>query len=112
MVMKSPFTLTLNGKKYSVSWPTFHDICGNPACFNLLKLLFDTMKMNQVTLILDSNQTVSINSELWYSNHGNQYTEWLMSQYNISGVIFNEKNKAKYLQDYLEKKYVWQLLKT
>lgn len=112
MVMNSPFILTRTTDKYSVSWPTFHDIRGNPACYNLLKLLFETMQMNEVVLMLNNDQKVTLNGTVWYSNNGDKYAEWLMAQYNITGVIFKEKAKAEYLQDYLEKKYIWQLLKT
>ena len=109
--MNSPFILNKVKDDYTITWPTFHDIRGDYACYNLLKLLFEDMKMSEIQLILTNDQMITIQSIIWYSNQGKRYAEWLMSQYNIIGVVFKEKDKAEYLQDYLEKKYVWRLLK-
>ena len=109
--MNSPFVINEVKKCYVLTWPTFHDIRGNEGCYKLLELLFEKIKVNEAQLILDKDQYVTINASLWYGNYGDRYSEWLMSQYNILGVIFKEKSHAEYLQDYLEKKYIWRLLK-
>jgi|688.fasta_scaffold1460652_2 hypothetical protein len=109
--MNSPFILNSGKINHTITWPSFRNINGNPACYNLLKLLFEDMRMDYVVLLLSDEQMITINASLWFSNHGQAYSDWLMSQYSILGVSFKEINKAKYLQDYLEKKYMWKLLK-
>lgn len=112
--MSSPFKIEKTIKGYAVSWPTFHDIQGNNACFNFLQILFVDMKLDQASVLLSGNgegNIMHISAELWYSDHAKQYSEWLMSQYNIKGAMFNEQNQAEKLQEILEKRYMWKLLK-
>ena len=109
--MSSPFELNEVKRKYTITWPTFHDIRGNETCYNLLKLLFERFKLAYVQLLLDNDNMVTINAEVWYTSSGKHYSEWLMSQYSITGVVFDKKENALELRDELEKRYMWKLLK-
>lgn len=109
--MSSPFILSELKHKYTVTWPAFHDIRGNESCYNLLKMLFEKFKLDQAQLLLNKDNMVTINAHVWYSNSGMNYSEWLMSQYNITGVVFDSKEHATDLQTELEKRYMWKLLK-
>ena len=110
--MSSPFEINIAKQGYAVTWPSFHNIYGNPACYNLLKILFDQIKVNEAMLLLNDNNMVTINSIIWYSNQGEQYSEWLMSQYNVTGAVFKKKSEAEELQTELEKRFMWKLLKS
>ena len=109
--MSSPFILSELKHKYTVTWPSFHDIRGNESCYNLLKMLFEKFKLDQAQLLLNKDNMVTIDAHVWYSNSGMNYSEWLMSQYNITGVVFDSKEHATDLQTELEKRYMWKLLK-
>lgn len=109
--MSSPFKLNTLKQGYTVTWPTFENIQGNSTCFNLLKLLFEQIKVDEAMLILNKDQMVTIQGSIWYSGHGEKYSEWLMSQYNVTGVAFKKINQAEELRDELEKRYMWKLLK-
>ena len=113
--MSSPFKIEKTNKGYAVSWPTFHDIQGNNACFNFLQILFVDMKLDHASVLLsgygEGKNIMHISAELWYSNHAQQYSEWLMSQYNINGAMFDHQYEAEKLQEILEKRYMWKLLK-
>lgn len=109
--MSSPFILNKVSKGYTVTWPTFHNVQGNPECFNLLKLLFEQIKVDEAMLLLGEDQMVTVGGSLWYSGHGEKYSEWLMAQYNVTGVAFKKINQAEELRDELEKKYIWKVLK-
>lgn len=111
--MNGPFKLNEVKHKYTITWPTFHDIRGNESCYNLFNLLFDKFKLDCVQLLLNNDNMVTINASVWYEGDGaKQYAEWLMSQYNITGVVFDKKEYALELQEELEKRYMWKLLKT
>ena len=110
--MNSPFKLHKIKNKYTITWPTFHNIRGNETCYNLLTLLFERFKLCYVQLLLNDNNMVTINDSIWYSNGGMHYSEWLMSQYDITGVVFDKKEEALALKDELEKRYMWKILKS
>lgn len=110
--MSSPFVIEQTKKHYTVTWPGFHNINGNPACYNLLKILFDQIKVDSSMLILNGQNMVTINNIIWYQGEGERYSEWLMSQYSITGAVFKEERQAIMLQEELEKRYMWKILKT
>lgn len=109
--MNSPFTINEVKQGYTVTWPSFYNIRGNPTCFNLLKLLFEKIKVDEAMLLLNKDQMVTIQNELWYTKRGEAYSEWLMSQYDVTGVFLKQKDQASKLKEEFEKKYMWQLLK-
>lgn len=112
--MNSPFVIDkLQNSKFVVSWPAMQDIQGNPACYNLFKILFDDIKVDYASLFLTSmDNLLTVNSEIWYSKAAEQYTDWLMAQYSIVGVLFENKNHAEQLKEILEKRYMWKILKS
>lgn len=111
--MNSPFVIEKVRNEYKLTWPSFHDIHGNPACYNLLKILFDDIKVNYAKVFLTSmDNLMTISADIWYSKSAHQYSEWLMSQYSIIGVLFDDENQAQKLQEILEKRYMWKVLKS
>lgn len=110
--MNSPFVITNLTSGHTVTWPPFHNIYGNPACYDLLKILFDQIKVDEAVLLLNDDNMVRIKPEVWYSNQGEQYSEWLMSQHNVTGVVCKNKNEAEKLQVELEKRFIWKVLKS
>lgn len=111
--MSSPFVIEKVRNSYRVTWPAFHDIHGNPACYNLLKILFQDIKVDTARVFLTSmDNLMNINSSVWYDKSAEQYCEWLMAQYSIVGVLFDDQVQAKRLQEELEKRYMWKVLKS
>ena len=110
--MSNPFVLREVKDRYMITWPTFHDIRGNETCYNLLKILFDQIRVYEATLLLNNSNVVSISCEIWYTGAGERYSEWLMSQYDVNGVVFDKRNQAEQLKEELEKRYMWKILKT
>jgi hypothetical protein len=110
--MSSPFAIEKAKNHYLVTWPKFRDIHGNPSCYNLLKILFEQIKLDEAMLLLNGQHMVTVSSEIWYLGRGEDYSEWLMSQHSITGAIFNQEYQASMLQEELEKRYMWRLLKS
>lgn len=111
--MNSPFVIEKVKNEYKVTWPAFHDIHGNDRCYNLLKILFDDIKVDSAKVFLTSmDNLMIISADIWYSKSAHQYSEWLMSQYSIIGVLFDTEGQAEKLKEILEKKYMWRLLKS
>jgi hypothetical protein len=109
--MSSPFVIEQTTKHYTVTWPGFHNIYGNPACYNLFKILFDQIKVDEAMIIVNDQHMITVNVVIWYQGHGEAYSEWLMSQHSITGAVFKEEKQAIMLQEELEKRYMWKLLK-
>ena len=109
--MSSPFVINKTRNYYTVTWPGFHNIHGNPTCYNLLKILFEQIKVDEAMVLVNGDRTFTISSEIWYIGHGEQYSEWLMSRHSILGAVFKEEKQANMLQEELEKRYMWKLLK-
>lgn len=111
--MSSPFVIEKVRSEYKVTWPAFHDIHGNDSCYNLLKVLFDDIKVDNAKVFLTSmDNLMIISADIWYSKSAHQYSEWLMSQYSIIAVLFEEEKQAKKLKEILEKRYMWKVLKS
>lgn len=111
--MSSPFILNqVDADKFKVTWPSFHDVQGDDTFYNLLKILFVDVKVNQAHLLLNQDQMVTIQPIVYFSKSVTNYSDWLMSQYNVKGVMFDDINHAKHFVEILEKRYMWKILKS
>lgn len=109
----SPFLISdLVYKKYTVSWPTFRDIRELEVKIKLLDLLFNELKLYDVGLAIKFNQDdldVMWINQFAYLGHP-EIDQYMQDHYDIVGVVFEKKEDAVKLQDWLEKKYVWKVL--
>ncbi len=112
--MSSVFILNNAKDKHTITWPTFQNVRGSDTCYKLLEFLFENLRLDYVQLLLTSDKMVTINAEIWFTNDSGprRYSEWLMSQYDVIGVVFDNKEKAIELQTELDKRYMWKLLKS
>lgn len=109
--MSSPFEIHQTKNHYTVTWPGFHNIYGNPACYNFFKILFEQIKVDRAMVLVNNQHMCTVSSEIWYMGDREQYCDWLMSKYDITGAVFTEESQAIMLQEELEKRYMWKLLK-
>jgi hypothetical protein len=112
----SPFIVNKStNDNWVVSWPTFRSIRDSVSNIKLLDILFGEMQCYQVGLaiLLRGNEydTLWIDAIVWYQDTKKQYGDYLESMYEIQGVVFREQHEAEKLQDILEKKYIWKVLK-
>lgn len=111
--MNSPFIIEKTKDNYKVTWPAIHDIHGNDSCYNLLRVLFVDMKVESAKVFLTSmDNMMTVSADIWYNRRAQQYSDWLMSQYSIVGVLFDDISNAEKLQEILEKRYMWKILKS
>lgn len=108
--MSTPFTIECTADHYVVTWPGFHNINGNPTCYNFFKILFEVIKVHEAMVIVNGQHLLTVSQELWYMD-GEKYSEWVMARHYITGAVFNEQKQAILLQEELEKRYMWKLLK-
>lgn len=108
--MSTPFVIDYVGNLYTVTWSGFHNINGNPTCYNFFKILFEQIKVDEATVIVNGQHLLTVSLEVWYTD-GERYSEWVMSRHYISGAVFREQKQAILLQEELEKRYMWKLLK-
>jgi hypothetical protein len=108
--MSSPFVIEQTKNNYLVTWPGFYSIHGNTTCYNLLKVLFDQIEVDEAMLLLNGQHMVTISSHIWYSGQGLNYSEWLMSRHSITGAIFKQEKQSLQFLDILEKRLIWHSL--
>lgn len=109
--MSSPFEIHQTKNHYVVTWPSFRNIQGNLWCYNLFKILFEQIKVDSATILIN-NQHLSVGSHIWYDKiHRGAWCHWIGSTHEITGALFNEEKQAILLQEELEKRYMWNLLK-
>lgn len=110
---QSPFVITQYDKFVTVTWPTFDNIREVDTKNKLAGMVFKESKAYEVGFVVElTNKEYDIlwiNVEVHYLK--NDYVEYLLDMYIIKGVAFRTKSEADVIQEWLEKKYVWQLLK-
>lgn len=110
---QSPFVITQYDKFITVTWPTFDNIREVDTKNKLADMVFKESKAIEVGFVVELNNKeydiLWINVELSYLK--NNYVEYLLDMYIIKGVAFRTRAEAELVQEWLEKKYIWQLLK-
>ena len=110
---QSPFVITQYDKFVTVTWPTFDNIREVDTKNKLADVVFTESKADEVGFVVELNNkeydVLWINLSAFYLK--NNYVEYLLDMYSIKGVAFRNKMEAEVIQEWLEKKYIWQLLK-
>lgn len=110
---QSPFVITQYDKFVTLTWPTFENIREVDTKNKLADMVFKESKAYEVGFVVELNNKeydiLWINVEVHYLK--NDYVEYLLDMYIIKGVAFRTKSEAEVIQEWLEKKYIWQLLK-
>ena len=97
-----------------VSWPDFRNISRVENKQKLADLIFDSIGAEEVRfgvrLVDGRTEFLHIRSIDWAAAHLGSHLDNLLDQYDITGVLFDSKQPATELQDYLEKRLMWRQL--
>jgi hypothetical protein len=97
-----------------VSWPGFRNISRVENKQKLADLIFDSIGAEEVRfgvrLVDGGTEFLHIRSIDWAAAHLGSHLDNLLDQYDITGVLFDSKQSATDLQDYLEKRLMWRHL--
>ena len=113
--MNKLFPITsLQKGKFIVSWPDWDNIKRFNTKKLLVDVLFNDMKIKEAGFALDTMDDeidiMWVDHRWWMQDSTGEYARYLEDMYVIKGVVFNSKDEAVKLQDYLEKKYIWKTL--
>jgi len=108
--MKLPFPITQHPHGWLISWPNFSDIRRVESKQKLTDLIFDSIGVKEarfsVRLKNGNTKFLHIRFTDWIApNRGS-----MLDQYEITGVLFDHEQSAQWLQDYFEKRLMWQKL--
>jgi hypothetical protein len=113
MIENHPFKITEYDRFVTVTWPAFHDIRDKMTKVKLVEAAFQQSKAVEVGFVLELNNKeydiMWINSFLSLTQ--NDYVHYVQDMYVIRGVAYRDKQDAEKLYNWLEGKYIWQLLK-
>ncbi len=108
-----PFKITQYDKFVTVTWPTLTDVREKVTKLKLIEAAFNQSKAVEVGFVLELNNSeydiMWINSFLSLTE--NDYVNYLQDMYTIKGVAYRDRTDAEQFFDWLEGKYIWQLLK-
>ena len=112
----TPFEIyKTENNRWVTHWPTFKNITDAGTRIKLLDILFGEIKCDEVGLQLllqgGEHDTMWIRYSAWASDVNNHFAEYVQDMYEIRGVVFHKETEAVHLQDILEKKYIWKVLK-
>jgi hypothetical protein len=97
-----------------VSWPDFRDIRRVENKQKLADLIFDNIGVEEARFVVRSKdgetKFLYIRSIDWAAVHLGSHLDNLLDQYDITGVLFDSEQSARWLQDYFEKKLMWKQL--
>jgi hypothetical protein len=113
--MNNPFPLNdLPNGTWSVTWPEFTSIKETGLKERVMKTVFGELDYDEVgfgiALVNDETDILWMNSDVWYSAMGDSYAIYLEDMYELRGLVFRTMDEAKKMQDWLEKKYMWEVL--
>jgi len=107
-----PIVRVHNG--WLVSWPGFRNISRVESKQKLADLIFDSIGAEEVRfgvrLVDGRTEFLHIRSIDWAAAHLGSHLDNLLDQYDITGVLLNSEESARWLQDYFEKKLMWKQL--
>jgi hypothetical protein len=90
-----------------ITWPGFRNISRVENKHKLADLIFDSIGAEEARfgIRLDGEtEFLHIRSVDW------ALKDALLDQYDITGVVLNSEESARWLQDYFEKKLIWKQL--
>ncbi len=97
-----------------ISWPGFRDISQVENKQKLVDLIFNSIKVEEarfgVRLKSGETEFLHIRFNDWAADRTSS-VDGILDRYEITGVLFDSKQSAEWLQDYFEKKLMWKRLK-
>ena len=107
-----PITQQRNG--WLISWPGFRNISRVENKQKLADLIFDSIGAQEARFVVRSKdgetKFLYIRSVDWAAAHLGSHLDNLLALSDITGVLFDSKQSATELQDYLEKRLMWRRL--
>lgn len=117
-VISNAFELTKHTDGWwAVMWPEdrWRGIYDQKTKIKLAEILFGDIGCNQVAFAVKteggSYSTLWVDSYVFMMKDGAESIASLMSQYVVGGVKFPQQDQAEKLLKYLEKQYIWSILK-
>lgn len=111
--MNNPFKVTEYDKFVTVTWPAFNDIREKMTKLKLIEAAFQQSRAVEVGFVLELNDNeydiMWINSFLSLTE--NDYVNYLQDMYTVKGIAYRDRSDADKFYNWLEGKYIWQLLK-
>lgn len=113
-MMSQSFPIIQQHNGWLVSWPGFRNISRVESKQKLADLIFDSIGAEEVRfgvrLVDGGTEFLHIRSIDWAAAHLGSHLDNLLDQYDITGVLFDSKQPATELRDYLEKRLMWRQL--
>jgi hypothetical protein len=113
-MMSLPFPITQVRNGWMISWPGFRDISQIEIKQKLADLIFDSIKVEEARfgVRLQSGKTEFLHIQFndWAADRSG-IADKILDRIEITGVLFETKQSAEWLQDYFEKKLMWKRLK-
>jgi len=104
----NPFPITQQHNGWLVSWPGFRNIHRSENKKKLADLVFNSIGAEEARFGVRFNdgeiRFLHIRSVDW------ALKDALLDQYDITGVLLNSEESARWLQDYFEKRLMWKKL--
>ena len=112
-MMSQSFPIIQQHNGWLVSWPDFRDIRRVENKQKLADLIFDSIGAEEARFGVrfkdGETKFLHIRSVDWHAP-GADHLDNLLDQYDITGVLFDSEQPARWLQDYLEKRLMWKQL--
>ena len=110
----NPFPIAQQHNGWFVSWPGFRDIRQVENKRRLADLVFDSIGVEQarfgVRLAGGDTEFMHIYFNDWAADRSGRLSDMIQDRYEITGVVFDTEESARWLQNYFEKKLVWKQL--
>jgi hypothetical protein len=111
-MMSQPFPITQQHNGWLVSWPGFRNISRVENKQKLADLIFDSIGTEEARFGVrfkdGETKFLHIRSSDWHAPGA--HLDDLLDQYDITGVLFDSRQPATELQNYLEKQLMWRQL--
>ena len=109
-----PFKITQYDKFVTVTWPNMEDIRQKIYKIKLMEAALDNTNAVDVGFVLELNDKeydiMWVNTAVMYMTD-HEYGNYLQDMYTIKGVAYRDMSDATKFFDWLEGKYIWQLLR-
>jgi len=107
------FPITQQHNGWLITWPGFRNIRHVESKQKLADLIFDSIGAQEARFGVrfkdGEAKFLHIRSVDWHAP-GADRLDNLLDQYDITGVLFDSEQSARWLQDYFEKKLMWKQL--
>ena len=108
-----PFPITQQHNGWLVSWPGFRNIHRTENKKKLADLVFDSIGVEEARFGVRFNdgeiRFLHVRSIDWAGDRSGSLDD-ILELNDITGVLFDSEQSARWLQDYFEKKLMWKQL--